>query len=337
MHSEPPPGVPGEFVWAELLRPEWSGPGTTLLVRCYQTLLPDSTTLAVNPTAIDLTDWRLVLHVGPVRYLSAGEIGLTISDKRPDDSPGTTDPKVTLYAPEGRWHVLPRGVYAFVVTPKHPGADPVSEEILDVAVGSLVALEDRRLLYHFRFDLEVKPGTPDELTARPTPFLVTRPVPADVTPCRLALLQELDRRLNDFDSDTRNRVRLSLRWVEMAHASHRLVEHADLYVMYWIALEALAMPGDSDIRPLEDTLERIYSITREDVRNEFNVGRLFGLRGRIVHDGHRPIIRRALLDYVEALYCDVLFDLLGLPSEHRAREALGVFDLQAELVNPRAP
>lgn len=78
------------------------------------------------------------------------------------------------------------------------------------------------------------------------------------------------------------------------------------------------MPNTTDVRPLNNSLSRAYNLSRDTVENHFAVGRLQGLRSRIVHKGQIISIHKDLLDYLEALYADILNENLGLPCEERA-------------------
>ena len=60
----------------------------------------------------------------------------------------------------------------------------------------------------------------------------------------------------------------------------------------------------------------------ETVRRRFRMGRLYGLRGEVVHHGLQPPIDGRLLKYLAAVYCDVLRHELGLPPIRTAEEVL---------------
>jgi hypothetical protein len=71
-------------------------------------------------------------------------------------------------------------------------------------------------------------------------------------------------------------------------------------------------------RPVVEALARSYGIASRDAKKAFHIGRLFAFRSRIVHQGHIQPIHALLSDYVAALYLDVLYDRLSLPSERFA-------------------
>jgi hypothetical protein len=111
-----------------------------------------------------------------------------------------------------------------------------------------------------------------------------------------------------MDARARDRVLLSLGWFAQAFESSGV----DGFLKYWIAFEALGMSDASNIRPLNEALERAYGIPASEVETCYGVGRIFGFRSLIVHRGETPSIHGSLLDYLEALYRDVLFERLGL-------------------------
>ncbi|MFH1114783.1 MAG: hypothetical protein V1792_12780 [Pseudomonadota bacterium] len=96
----------------------------------------------------------------------------------------------------------------------------------------------------------------------------------------------------------------------------------DSFVKYWISLETLAMKDTTKVRPINEILAKCYDLTVKAATNRFHVGRLYGVRGDIVHKGVSKGIDLTLKKYLEAIYLDVLFHKLGLPCEHRAGSLL---------------
>ena len=116
----------------------------------------------------------------------------------------------------------------------------------------------------------------------------------------------------------RNRVKLSLRWHERAQRARGV----DSFINQWIALEALGMEKQDNLRPLEETLARVYGTSRDDARQRFGLNLIFGLRGETLHKGVVPVYRSDLEDDLRALYQDLLSARLGLPSDKRAEAIL---------------
>lgn len=111
------------------------------------------------------------------------------------------------------------------------------------------------------------------------------------------------------------RTELSLRWFE---AANREKSSVDAFIKYWIALETLAMPDTTNIKPINSALALIYNESFQRIGERFLVGRLATLRGEIVHNGMQAALHGDVLRYMDHLYADILFHLLGVPTAHRA-------------------
>lgn len=150
---------------------------------------------------------------------------------------------------------------------------------------------------------------------------------------RIALVGELFLKLSMLPTDDQNRIHLALRWYEQAIFDSGV----DGFLKFWIAIETLAMPDTSHIRKLEILLGSAYKLDEESVRSTFLIGRIFGLRSRIVHSGNLVSIHSGVLRYLDAVFVDALYAVLGLPIERRALAAVtGVdFDLKTYLHESR--
>ena len=84
-----------------------------------------------------------------------------------------------------------------------------------------------------------------------------------------------------------------------------------------IALEML-LPRGKKLNHLKAVLAGVYDTTVSEVGARFHLGRLAGLRDRIVHHGALRHVDPIILEFLGALYLDVLLALLALPEEHRA-------------------
>jgi hypothetical protein len=121
--------------------------------------------------------------------------------------------------------------------------------------------------------------------------------------------------MESLGPDVARRLRLANRWfVSAVHSGGGI----DAFLKYWIALETLAMPDTTDVRPINELLARSYDVTPSEAAQRFGVGRLFGLRSRIVHDGQIVSVSGLLLGYIEAIFFDTLAAALQLAPEHRA-------------------
>ena len=118
----------------------------------------------------------------------------------------------------------------------------------------------------------------------------------------------------------RARISLSLEWFDQAKRQHGV----DAFLKFWFALETLSMPNDTNVRPMEERLATIYDTDLTTIRARFHVGRLQGLRSEIVHHGRLLRIPAELLDFLHSVYLDLLVDLLGFASPHRAEYSVQV-------------
>jgi len=76
------------------------------------------------------------------------------------------------------------------------------------------------------------------------------------------------------------------------------------------------MVNTTDIRPIHDFLESYVGRPSAIVKEKLKVGWLFGMRSRIVHDGHMPLDRDgrfSALATLERLVQAVLRHAAGLP------------------------
>lgn len=125
--------------------------------------------------------------------------------------------------------------------------------------------------------------------------------------------------LDTLDAHLKARMLLALRWLDKAQ---RETDGLDGFLKSWFALETLAMPDDTDVRPVVEMLATIYGKGYQDARDHFAVGRIQGLRSGIVHKGIIRGIHQQLTKYVQALVVDVLLHMTGQPTERRAEEIL---------------
>jgi hypothetical protein len=112
----------------------------------------------------------------------------------------------------------------------------------------------------------------------------------------------------------RQRIELALHWHEKALYSMGI----DGFVNHWVALETIGMPNTTNIRPINESLARAYDVPLDKAVSRFGVGKIFGLRSRILHGGENLPIHGDLTAYMESLFSDVLFEKLEMPSDKHA-------------------
>jgi hypothetical protein len=130
----------------------------------------------------------------------------------------------------------------------------------------------------------------------------------------LVRLGAVDQARHSAEPTLRYRVDLSLRWLAYA-ARDRDV---DAFLKYWIAIETLAMPDGTNVRPANELLARTYGLTLSEVVARFCLGRIQGVRSAIVHRGSRVPIPGELTKFLEAIYFDLIAAVLSVPSPRRA-------------------
>lgn len=157
---------------------------------------------------------------------------------------------------------------------------------------------------------------------------LTFPAP-NLSTSRLGALERAARAVEAMTPDAQARVELALRWYEPGVFSSGI----DSFLRLWIAVETLCMPDATKIRPLIGLLSHAYSLTELDIKARYQIGRLFNLRGLIVHHGNRQPIHANLLDYMAAIFADALAETLGEPSQRIADRVMAQpgFDLSAYL------
>ncbi len=133
-----------------------------------------------------------------------------------------------------------------------------------------------------------------------------------------AALNNVGALLETLDPLTASRLRQSLRWLAKAPTEER---PEDAFLSLWIAIECLVMKT-SDIRDISETLARYYGRTAEETKDWLSIGKVYGLRCRIAHKGWMGGIESDVTDYLECIYEDLLFAVVGLPGRRRCEQAV---------------
>lgn len=199
--------------------------------------------------------------------------------------------------------------------------EPDARSLIEAGRGLLCAYHGRNVAYARISEFMLDVANPAAYTSVSPTFEnpLALPVPRLQSAERMqfgALLKNLNQR--DRDPSLEDRLHLSCRWFSSA------IEQGgpDAFLRYWIALEALAMPDSTNIAAINERLAQSYDLPVDQAAKRFLVGRLFGLRGQIVHRGSDGPVPGPVLDYIAAVYIDVLLQVFGLPSERRAESEL---------------
>lgn len=297
---------------------------STIWFTVYKVLGVTQANLQETFRIFDLPMVRGVFSYGTVGYIDFGRV-----------SPHMTDDGryiITHERLQGRR--TPTGCHLHLITPHVVDGKPANEaetrQRIQTAVGLLTAILGRNVVYArvTENELRLSDGTITgwgPVMDNPQWFAVP-----DINGQRLAFIESLGEAIAALPIRERNRIELSLRWLEGALYESGI----DALLKYWIAIEALVMPDTTNVRPMNERLMAIYALPDHSRANDtFFTGRLQGLRSQVIHNGLIVPINANLLRYLEALYCDLLLGVLNLPTERRAQTVLQVsgFDLGAYL------
>lgn len=104
-------------------------------------------------------------------------------------------------------------------------------------------------------------------------YPAARPLPPDSSQAALRLIADLDEAVRSQNEQDRNRIELSLQWLCRASETFGV----DSFLMYWFALETLAMPG-GELVALNKQLAKIFP-SHAAVRHWSRIKSLYGVRG----------------------------------------------------------
>lgn len=231
--------------------------------------------------------------------------------------PGDTGMLTASFAP--REATTPPGIYSVVLLPYDvdgvPGVEPETRAKVGAIAGLIGAVGGRTLVFDKLYD-NIRSMSRGKTTAfsramlNPGALVVPR-----IDAGRIGLAQAIGAAAFQ-ESKEGARLRLSLRWFD---ASVQSDDNVDSFIRCWIALETFAMPDSTNIAPINEALVSVYGLSDSDTaRDRFRVGRLYGLRGDIVHSGSPTSLNGAVDEYLRAIYVDTLLFMCAVPSDKRA-------------------
>lgn len=287
----------------DLFPSDWFADGGSAWTECFRILRAPLTRFPPVLQTLEIAGVRALVLYGSPRYLDTGAAKLEIKSE--------SEWRLNLEGVSEK--AAPEDRYLILATPVRPSEGEARARIA-VAVGFLTALNGRNMawdrVYAITLEGQDKWGGVSSAWENPLAFEVP-----DLTQAGQERLTRCAEALAQSPEDVRRRLELSLRWLASAVKDGG----ADAVLKYWIALETLAMPDGTDIRPIGEALGRSYGIAGRDANERFLVGRLFGLRSRIVHGGILAPIHPRILEFMAAIFLDVLLDTLGQPAEGRSR------------------
>jgi hypothetical protein len=280
-----------------------------------------------EPIACDLKGVRVCFWKGEVGYREDVKVTRFWIDEQSCFNVVDPEPTRILQTPDGIYALF---ISPFTVAMGSNAGERIAEDRIDIAVGLLGSFQGRNIVFR-----KMYVNTYSFETKRAAAWSEAIPVPLSFRPPRLTAegvrpVLEAEKAIWSLSEPERNRVHLSLKWFRDAMFDLGV----NAFLKYWFAIETLSMPSTTDIGPLNDILRDVYCLTsRMEASAHFHTGLLFGLRGRIVHDGKIVPIDGRILLYLEYLYHDILRQLLQIPSERRLEHLLRAsgYDYAAQL------
>jgi len=130
-------------------------------------------------------------------------------------------------------------------------------------------------------------------------------------------------------SQIKNKISLATNWFLKSLS----FTDVDSFLSKWICLETLCMDNSSNIAPIKDLLATIYGISESEVSEQFGIGRIYGLRNEIVHNGHLIEFELSFIYYLNHLVEDCFIHVLGLTPEFKTKQYIDKqgYDIQEYL------
>ena len=279
--------------------------GSSFWLSVYRILSVPKESLLSESKKVDFTQVRAIILYGTLKYYDANQIEVV------------SENLLKIDASKSQMKETAEGVYLLLLTPfdvdGKNGNEFLTKQNISVAAALFAAFNGRNIIYEHLFDniVHMDGRTSSFTPSIINPLFFSKP---DISDSRLKKISESERSIYTFDEPIQERIRLSLRWFISALYDGGV----DAYLKYWIAIETLAMPDTTNIGDIKKIISKAYSLSLNEVEEKFKIGRIFGLRGRIIHDGEIIPIHGHLLKYIEALYVDILFEQLSLPCENIA-------------------
>lgn len=294
-----------EAAITDFLSPHWNPKPDKVLVHCYRAVRAGLGVIGPEVITWELGQVRAVAFWGMPSFIEARNETIFMDDGTIQFALGPAQQR------QGR-----EGRYVLLLTPWDD--ESAARARLSQCLGFLYAYHGRNIAYDRLY--EQVAGTNESRIELPgqgveNPFHLAVP---SLDPAGQRDFILLAGALESVGPDTRRRVDLSLRWLEGAVRD----SGADALLRYWVAIEALAMPGSTSVRPLNERLARGYGIDVKEAGREFGMGRIQGVRSALVHGVRLMPIRGEVLSYLAAVYCDLLCVETGRPCPERARKYL---------------
>lgn len=276
----------------------------------YRMMLTEQPLLP-KPIIHDYKNLRVILFFGKLAYLDNNNIKYNWSNNGTLTT--TANNQITL-SEESGWLII--------LQPYNNNIDCLNENNLrynaGVYAGLYSALNTQNIAFIKLCDNVINLENNNITTFGPAIKNCLTFPPLDLSSAKSDLMQNAGTVIAKLPDAEKNRIMLSLHWFEKGLRSIGI----DGFISMWIALETLGMPNTTDVRPIIQKIANAYHIPYDKAQQKFQIGKIHGLRGRILHEGENIVIHANLSDYIEAIYSDVLFETIGLSSEKRSEKIL---------------
>ncbi|MFI7658650.1 hypothetical protein ACIBTW_07130 [Micromonospora parva] len=126
-------------------------------------------------------------------------------------------------------------------------------------------------------------------------------------------LQPLIEKNQALTKEERNRIRLASRWYWSAQEE---TDEVLAFIQWWLVIECLEMVKTTDIRPVRERLALLLGCDEVALRQP--MGRLFGLRGKLVHGNDRSVTADSI-ELVEAIARLMFASRIGIDVSSKIR------------------
>lgn len=281
--------------------------GSSFLLTAYRIISVPKESLLSGIKTIDFTQVRAIILYGSLKYYATEECKIEV----------ITENQLKFDASTVCFKDTTEGVHLLLLTPFEvdgkSGNEIIAKNNISVVAALFAAFNGRNMVYEHLFDniVHMSGGMSGSTASILNPLLFPKP---DISDGMIKQITESDLIISSLDEPVKKRYRLSLRWFISALNDNGV----DAYLKYWIAIETIAMPDTTNIGDIKKIIAQAYNLSLNEVEEKFKIGKIFGLRGSIVHDGNFVPIHGQLLKYIEALYIDILFQHLNFPCENMA-------------------
>ena len=296
---------------------------SSLWVTGYRALrVPDS--YLQKELTLDLLNVRIIILRGNLNYLDASAARIEI----------ITDSEWRFDATNIAEKTTIEGVYVLILSPFDidgaVGNEACIREKVQETIGLLITLYGRNIAFQHLFDNVIELAECKSTVASPSvenPFFFPS---VELNTKEINLFKSAAKAIKLLEKNNKSRILLALRWFRNAAFDD---DGVSSFIKYWVAIETLAMPNTTNIKPINDILSVAYKIEFDEAKKFFLVGRLLKLRSEIVHNGRIIPINSNLTKYMASLFADLLCIKLGLRFEKRAQSVLSEpdFDLPSLL------